>query len=67
MHRRRYQKDYKKLSWLIIGAQTGPGAVKPDYHWIYNAIGQAVNANVPVFVKDNVQWHEQIREFPREG
>lgn len=54
----------KRLRWLIVGAQTGPGAVKPDYHWIYNAIGQAVNANVPVFVKDNVNWHEQIREYP---
>jgi len=53
-----------KLAWLIIGAQTGPGAVKSDCHWIYNAIGQAVNANVPVFVKDNVNWHEQIREWP---
>jgi protein gp37 len=61
------KKDYKKLSWLIIGAQTGPGAVKPDSTWIKQAIGQARNANVPVFVKDNVRWHEQIREYPREG
>lgn len=56
-----------KIDWLIIGAQTGPGAVKPDSTWIKQAIDQARNANVPVFVKDNVQWHEQIREFPREG
>lgn len=61
------KKDYKKLSWLIIGAQTGPGAVKPDPAWIQQAIDQARNANVPVFVKDNVRWHEQIREYPREG
>jgi protein gp37 len=56
-----------KIDWLIIGAQTGPRAVKPDSTWIKQAIGQARNANVSVFVKDNVRWHEQIREYPREG
>lgn len=61
-----YQSE-KHIDWLIIGAQTGPRAVKPDTIWIKQAIGQARNANVPVFVKDNVMWHEQIREFPREG
>lgn len=62
-----YNRSKYRLRWLIIGAQTGPGAVKPDSTWIKQAIGQARNANVPVFVKDNVRWHEQIREYPREG
>jgi len=52
------------LKWLIIGAQTGPGAVKPDPEWIESAIQQARSAGVPVFVKDNVKWPEQIQEWP---
>jgi len=50
--------------WLIIGAQTGPGAVKPNADWIDNAISQCMEANVPVFVKDNVGYPEQIQMFP---
>lgn len=53
-----------RLNWLIIGAQTGPGAVKHNPDWISSAIQQARNANVRVFVKDNVMWPEAIREWP---
>lgn len=53
-----------KIKWLIIGAQTGPGAVRPHHTWISSAIQQARNANVRVFVKDNVTWPEVIREWP---
>jgi protein gp37 len=56
--------NYKKISWLIIGAQTGPGAVKPHHTWISGAISQARNANIPVFVKDNVNWFSKIQEWP---
>lgn len=55
----------KGLKWLVIGAQTGPNAIKPHEWWIYHAITQAQYANVPVFVKDNCKWSEIIREFPR--
>lgn len=54
----------KKLGWLIIGAQTGPGAVEPNPEWINNAVKQAVCSNVPLFVKDNVQYSEHIRQWP---
>jgi len=56
----------KKLDWLIVGAQTGPGAVKPNPVWTSSAIFQARNAGTPIFVKDNCNWPEVIREFPRE-
>ena len=52
------------LKWLIIGAQTGPGAVAPNPEWITGAIDQARGAGVPVFVKDNVKIHAAIREYP---
>lgn len=54
----------REIDWLIIGAQTGPGAVKPNREWINSAIGQARAANVPLFIKDNCKWPDKIREFP---
>ena len=54
----------KKLDWLIIGAQTGPGAVKLNPVWTSSVIFQARNAGTPIFVKDNCNWPEVIREFP---
>lgn len=52
------------LDWVIIGAQTGPGAVKPDPAWVERIIADCRRAGTPVFVKDNVNWPEQIREYP---
>lgn len=57
-------ESYIPFHWLIIGAQTGPGAVKPNPDWIDSAIKQFRAVDVPVFVKDNVGWPEQIREWP---
>lgn len=51
-----------RFKWLIIGAQTGPGAVKPDVRWITHAIAQAMNAGIPVFAKDNLG---PIAVYPR--
>jgi protein gp37 len=58
-----YQSE-KHIDWLIIGAQTGPGAVRPNQDWISSAINQARDANIPVFVKDNVNWFSKIQEWP---
>jgi len=56
------------LKWIVIGAQTGPGAVKPKSGWINSAAEQVKAANVPVFIKDNAAdyyWGELLpREFP---
>ena len=56
------------IKWLIIGAQTGPGAVKPKAEWIAMAVYQAKQAGIPVFIKDNIGpdmaiW-PMLREFP---
>jgi protein gp37 len=58
------ESSWRRLDWLIIGAQTGPGAIKPHHAWISGAINQAGNANIPVFVKDNVNWFSKIQEWP---
>lgn len=53
-----------KIKWLIIGAQTGPGAAPPKAEWIAGATYQARSANIPLFIKNNCNWPEQIREWP---
>jgi len=55
------------LNWAIIGALTGPGAAKhrPDPAWVQGLIDQYRAAGVPVFLKENLQWPEQIQEWPR--
>lgn len=52
------------IDWAIIGAQTGPGAVKPKPKWVQGLIDQYRVAGVPVFLKDNLNWPVKIQEFP---
>jgi len=56
------------IDWFIIGAQTGKGPKPPleDVHgWAGDIIRVADQAHVPVFLKDNLHWPVQRREFPR--
>jgi len=52
------------LDWVIIGAQTGPRSPVPDPAWVQALIDQCREANVPVFLKDNLKWPETIQEMP---
>ncbi len=65
---RTLEKSLPHLNWVIIGAQTGPGAVKPKMSWLLVA-EQAQEAGVPVFIKDNAADYyggELLpRQFPR--
>jgi protein gp37 len=45
------------LKQIIIGAQSGPGAVYPERAWWTAIIWQAKKLKVPVFVKDNLIKH----------
>jgi len=42
------------IDWLILGAQTGPGAVAPQPSWLADAEATATLAGVPVWHKDSV-------------
>jgi protein gp37 len=53
------------LDWLIIGAQTGPGAKLPELWWVSNLVKYAYTYRVPVFLKDNLHWPERIQEWPK--
>ena len=51
----------RRISWLIIGAQTGPGAKPVDRDIVASAVDLARAARVPAWVKDNVA--QQLPEF----
>lgn len=53
------------IDWVIIGAETGAGAVPPEKEWVEDIIKAARNYDIPIFLKDNLQWSEQIREWPK--
>lgn len=52
------------MGWVIVGAQTGPGAVKPKKKWVQNIMNQARKYDIPLFLKDNLNWPEKIQEWP---
>jgi len=58
------------IDWLILGAETGnrKGKVVPERAWVADAIAQARDAGVPVFVKSNIvkiyPEFAGIQEFP---
>lgn len=58
--------DFDFINWVIVGAQTGPGAVPPKPEWVQNIIDQCRYVGVPVFLKNNLNWPEKIQEWPEE-
>lgn len=54
----------KGLNWLIIGAQTGPGAVTPKPEWVVELRLYAQHFHIPIFLKDNLHWPILRREYP---
>jgi protein gp37 len=58
-------RRYRHLNWVIVGAMTGPQAVKPEAPWVEDLIRDCQAAEIPVFLKDNLGWVEKIQEWPR--
>lgn len=54
------------IKWVIVGAQTGPGAKAPDPEWVQSIINQCRSAGVPIFLKNNLNWPVRIQEYPWE-
>lgn len=59
-----HEIEFRNIHWVIVGAQTGPGAIAPKKEWVQAIIEQCRNAGIPIFLKDNLKWHEKIQEFP---
>jgi protein gp37 len=50
----RPQLSAGEISWVIVGAMTGPNAIKPDSKWLSWIVQDCDQFKVPVFVKNNL-------------
>ena len=57
-------KYFDRIDWVIIGADSNPGARSPPMDWAESIIRQARLHKTPVFVKDNYHYPKRIKEFP---
>lgn len=59
--------DLMGIDWVIVGAMTGHLRRKYEPHreWITKLIDQTREMNIPIFIKDNIHWDEEIKEFPK--
>lgn len=53
-----------EVDWVIVGGQTGPGAIAPDPEWVWKILEECKKTHTPVFLKDNLNWEKEIKEFP---
>lgn len=58
------EKSRQRIDWVIIGQQTGPGAIPPKPEWVQSIIDQCRAARVPVFVKSPLYEKFPIQEWP---
>ncbi len=56
----------KPVEWVIMGAQTGAGAKRPDYLWVKDVVAQCKAHNVPLFIKKSLHLGPGMRQFPPE-
>ena len=57
--------NIRRPDWIIIGAQTGPGAKPPEFDWVRDITAFARGYGVPLFTKDNLNWCEPCQEWPK--
>lgn len=48
--------DLRRLAWLIVGGESGPGARRMSLVWAESLVDQCRAAGVPVFVKQLGAW-----------
>ncbi len=48
-------KEYSYVDWVIIGAQTGPGAKRPDEDIVRRIVNKTLSTNLPLFIKPNIK------------
>ena len=57
---RPWLSDGRRLDWVIVGGESGPGARPCKLSWIREIVDQCARAGVPVFVKQlgRRAWHD---------
>jgi len=56
--------DLSGIQWIIIGADSRNGKPKPPKEWADYLIAEAKRVGAMVFVKDNYNYPEKIKEMP---
>jgi protein gp37 len=57
-----------KVNWIIIGSMTyveGKKTIYPKKEWVQKLIEQAREKSIPIFLKDNLHWPIEIKEYPK--
>lgn len=54
--------NFEGINWVIIGGLT-PRPVHENI-WVENLIKYLRQLDIPIFLKDNLKWHENIKEYP---
>lgn len=54
------------INWIIIGAQTRPN-LQPDSYWVWGLRNEALDHNIPVFMKNNLTFANKLQEFPKDS
>lgn len=49
------------IDWVILGADSRPGAKVPELSWVKGVVRQAAQRKISVFIKDNL-----VRHYPKE-
>lgn len=52
------------ISWIIVGKLTGSTKIKLDPEWVVNLIYDCTRADIPMFLKSNLRWPGNIRNYP---
>ena len=52
------------VDWIIVGGLT-PKPVH-EKEWVEDIIKEARKYNIPIFLKNNLKWETEIKQFPKE-
>lgn len=55
---------WDELDWIIVGADSRPRAKKPPITMVVYLREKAKKYNIPIFIKDNYGYPEQIKQMP---
>lgn len=58
------EPNLEGIDWVIIGGKTGVRPFIPPREWAQTIINNARQSGCAVFLKENLEWTEIIREFP---
>lgn len=56
---------YTSVDWLIVGAETGRRKEKviPKKQWISKIRIDCKRKGIPLFIKDNLKWREEVKQY----